>query len=242
MTRKSLWIALPLSLVLGGCLHGGATGYERQPVAEIEPVKLSTGQDANLIPLDKGSIWNYSFESEQESNGKVGQGQGAILTYQVTESETANNSTHATFELLQEKTVIERQRWIEDTTGVYQVSVGPKETAFSTPQPVMMFPVKDHQTFEWRGTGICPDGNWGQIVAKSKVLGSQDVDTDVGRISAIAVETNVTFTVSGKAGSAISTTWFKPGVGIVRFKQETLGDKIKTISILRLKNYSLKSK
>jgi len=68
--------------------------------------------------------------------------------------------------------------------------------------------------------------------------GIQECDTAMGRMQAVAIETRWTWGTGQKQGGAVSTTWWKPGVGIVRFRQE-IGVQGQTgVQLFRLKSYT----
>jgi len=95
-------------------------------------------------------------------------------------------------------------------------------------------PIKDNMKFQWKGSGICPDGNPGEMKVMSEVRGSEPIDTAVGKDTALAVESNTSFKSTKLTALLGITTWYKPGVGIVRLKQALVARGGNVVTTLKL--------
>jgi hypothetical protein len=134
-------------------------------------------------------------------------------------------------------TTDDRQKWLVSKDGMYQLTDSQSDVPYAPAQLVVPFPIKLNGTFDWHGKGIRPDGTTGEVSNFGKVLPIEQVDTAMGAFMAIPIETTSTF--GGK--TSINTTWFKPGMGIVRFYQSITDpktDNTKTM-ILTLRNWQL---
>ena len=221
-------------LATAGCGHGGGSAYQPKPVPKVEAVAVKEGIEQNLLPLDEGNQWTYTVSVTAIAGGRRLGGEKE-QTFKVAKVEPQGDGKKATFELWLDGKLSDRQVWLVNSKGIFQVATGLDLKPFTSPQPVIFFPVTPGATFDWNGN--TPQG---ASVVKSKVLGPQEVDTDSGRVSAIAVSSNSQITTSKGKGSSSSTIWLCPGTGIVRFvQQETSGSRVGQI-VMRLKSHSLK--
>jgi hypothetical protein len=228
-------------LVLGlcGCNKDGS-GYVAKPVPKVEDVKLSQGDEKNLFPLVEGNQWVYTSEVVlQDSKGQQ-RSQKSVLTFAVKSVQSAADGKTGLIEISDGGKVTEKQEWQVTSKGIFQVSAGDKGIKFTPPQLALEFPATAGSTFKWEGKGLLPGGGEGMSKSTGKVLGPQQVDTDLGRMSAIAVETSQQWTADGKPGQASSTVWWAPKVGIVRFHQEIATKGIQAVQTLRLNSKSVK--
>ena len=90
------------------------------------------------------------------------------------------------------------------------------------------------------GTGPMPNGQIGQNSVEGEILGSQEVDTENGRLTSIAVENKTRFSVPNGTGKADSLMWLAPGVGIARYTQDASVGNTRALLVLKLKSHSLK--
>lgn len=215
-------------------------GYVPQPVEKPEPVALAKGQERSLMPLSRDSVWTYKLTTEIYRDGELVGSGDQIVTYVVLKSEKSGDRTTATLELRSGDKVIDRQEMYQDATGLFQTTVGINPIVkFSPPQPILLSPVDEHKEFSYKGMGLKPDGKAGAFSSKSSIHESQSVDTDQGAFSAIPIETTINYgPESTKPGHNV--TFFRPGLGIVRFRQETSSGRQLVVTTLRLKNYAIK--
>ncbi|MFZ4508437.1 MAG: hypothetical protein ACOYON_12155 [Fimbriimonas sp.] len=231
-----------VGLALIGC-GNRAPGYTPAPREAVDPVKVDVADKTSLMPMRVGSQWIYSLEIRKMDGARVLDSGSGEVVYKVVKSEETNGTVRATLELSQGDKVVDRQRWTVSAAGVYQASVlyDNKDTPFlPTPQPIVMSPPTDGQKFTWKGTGITPAGSPGQMSFESTTELNQEVDTEIDRFSAVAIRTITKFKLNAKDGRAESNSWFTPGVGLVRYVQETAVGSQSTAVVLKLKSFSLR--
>ncbi len=224
---KQTLLALPL-LTLVGC-RSGASGYTPVPPPKVEAVSLDLKSAGDLMPLEVGNAWTYAMKVQATQKGKATGGNQGSLTYRV---DSKRGDGGALLVLEQDGMVQDRQIWRSSPDGLYQLSGGPNQTPYTPPQPVAPFPLKEGAKFRWSGKGLMANGKVAHGEATSDVAAPQKIDTAMtgadATMSAIPITTNTTF----PGGKSVNTTWFKPGVGMVRYRQETTGDDGRNVVIL----------
>ena len=186
------------------------------------------------MPLDVGNQWVYTLRMQTVQGSKsLGAGEDTVV-YRV-ESLAPNGD--AVMVLEQGDHILDRQGWRSDASGLYQTSSGVNQFPYEPVQPIALLPLTTGKKFGWTGKGIMSDGTVGFGASTSEVLPPQNVDTKMGALSAIPVLSLSSF----RTGKTMSTSWFKPGVGLVRLRQETVGPKgRRDVMLLTLTNYALK--
>lgn len=235
--------SLILVVAAVGCGKEGG-GYKPTPVAKVAPVTIAEGSEQDLFPLVVGNQWVYNMEfSVEATNQQPQQGQGD-LTFRVSSVvNEPDGSKKATIDILTAGKLNERQVWRTNKKGLFQITTGQiaNQVTYTPAQPAILFPVTPGKTFTWSGSGAYPGGGKGTSNSRGVILGSREVDTDMGRMSAIAVESDQSWTTDkGVKGRAASTIWFAPQVGIVRFRQEIAAGNVTAVQKLTLKSKSLK--
>lgn len=234
MKIQHLSLAL-VAIAIVGCRGGDGNGYTPVPPSKLEPVSVKPGQEATLMPIAVGNQWTYNVETIIATQKGKAQRKGE-LTFKITKVDDTSNGKRATIDILSSGKVTERQIWLVNDKGIYQVSTGvAKPVTYSTPIPLILFPVDKNKTFKWKGSG----GPYQRSI-DAKILENQEVDTDEKRYSAIGVETkgeNKDGKVTQKTSGII---WFVPGVGLVRYRESTLSSENATEQLLQLKSHSLK--
>lgn len=230
--------ALVAPLLIVGCSGGsGGGGYVPTPTAKITPASVKAGEEATLLPFKVGNTWTYSMKVEQQVGARSAR-QTKDATFRVAKVDQVNGRTQATMELMADGKVMDKQVWYVDSKGIYQVSIGDgpkKNRTFSTPIPAILFPVEIGKKFEWKGTD-----QKSTMAYNSQIRGVEEVDTDMKRLSAYAIETKGT-SVSGKVTENTDRTiWFAPGIGMVRISESTKSSKGASAMLLSLKNYTVK--
>lgn len=219
--------------VLVGC--GGPKEYKPKPVAKVETTTVDALTPENVLPLKEGNRWVYAVTTQTQAGDKSvpEEGELAIEVDRIVEKE---GGKLATMRILRDGREVDRQNWLVNAKGLYQTTgiVNGREIAFSPPQPLVLFPVKEGETFEWKGKGVCPDGFAGTVRAKNTVTGVMDVDTGLGRKSGVAVESSQDFTSSANKGGMAVTTWYAPNIGILRILQTTVVKRGTVQTTLRL--------
>jgi hypothetical protein len=220
-----------------GC-GGGKGGYQASPSAKIEPATVKGGIES-LFPLEVGNEWTYTVEARSIQGNQEGTGAGEIML-RVAKVDQVPEGRKATVELVIDGNVRERQVWLVKPDGIYQVAAGAEMVQFSSPQPVILMPAEAGQKFTWKGSGILPGGATGASTVDHQIRGSQEVDTDMGRLAGIAVESNSRFRADNSDGVGTTMLWFAPNVGIVRSRVEYRHGNKSVVQVIRLKSHSLK--
>jgi len=187
-----------------------------------EVAKLSSGQEATLMPFTIGATWIYALETTRTINGRDAGGESGTIQFKVAKTVPKSGGTQAVIEVSREGQMTDRQIWLLNSKGLYQVAVGLNSALYTPMQPLVIFPVVENATFAFDGTGPTAVGKIGKMTGSGKILASQGLDTELGRMSGIPVESLSKFTTDNGQGQMENTTWFKPGVGIVRLKQTVL--------------------
>lgn len=238
--NKLYLIGAPLAVlaVLAGCQGGGASGYKPKPAPKVESAEVKAGEEQSLFPLAVGSQWVYTVGVRvSTSDGKSGQQQSEI-TLRCTKVDDVEGGKEATLEARNaEGTVTDTQVWKVTDKGIFQVAAGTKAARFEPPVPNVTFPIAIGETVAWKGKGPMPAGEMLEGTAKVKTLGYQEIDTDMGRMSALAVETRFEWGGQNK-GVAVGTAWWRPNYGFVRFRQEIVAGERAAVQLLKLKSYT----
>lgn len=220
--------------MLAGC-RNPAPGYTPQPPPPVEPVSAKeVKKSTDLMPLAVGNQWIYTLRMETvEGRRRLGAGEDTVV-YRV-ESVAPNGD--AVMVLEQNGTVLDRQGWRSNESGLYQTTSGANQFPYTPAQPIALLPLTTGKRFSWKGKGVMSDGTVGYGTSESEVLPPQNVDTTMGTLSAIPVLSRSSF----RSGRNVSTSWFKPGVGLVRLRQETAGANGRhDLMLLTLTTYTLK--
>ncbi len=231
---------LPISVVIiasvaVGCSGGSGGGYVPTPVPKIEPIKVQTGQEASLFPLATGNSWTYSATTVARAANQTQQGTKDAI-FKVTKVEDISGGKRATLELTIDDKVVDRQVWIVNSKGIYQVSVsGQRPRTFSTPIPAVTFPVEAGKKFSWSGS----DGK-AKMSYDSEIVGIGEVDTEMKRMSAVSIDAKGSSTTNNVTEKTERTIWFVPGIGIVRIRESTAGKNAASELLLSLKSYTVK--
>lgn len=231
---------LGVALILTGCGSGGGGAYKPKPAPKVETVEVKAGEEKSLMPVAKGSQWVYAVNFRmQQRGGQTGEQNGDV-TFRITETEPQGDGTKASFVTVNtDGKQGETQTWLIDSTGIYQLTGGMEKEDFVPPLPNVAFPIKVGETFKWKGKGPFPGGLKGEATATSKVVGYQEVDTEMGRMSALAIENRTEWTTSDdKKAISAGMTWWRPNYGFVRIRQEVLVGDTVAVQLFKLKSYT----
>lgn len=235
--NRHAWIPILALMGVAGCGKGGGSAYQPKPVPKVEAIAPKEGIDQNLIPLDEGNQWTYT-EQVVRVMGTQRQQASVEQIFRVTKSTRTPEGVKATIELSANGKLTDRQVWLANDKGLYMLSQGLNDKPFTPPQPVILYPVEAGKSFKWQGSSIGPDGKTSTSTIESNILGNQEVDTETSHVSAIAIESKISF--DKKDQSESSTMWVQPGTGIVRLVQQVVAGKVGGQITLKLKSYSLK--
>ena len=227
-------------LLVAGALAGWgcnqqpkAEGYKPEEVKTVTIAEFEPGKEEVLMPFKVGNEWVYEVDIDMRLRNQAAREQTTReLVFRCTNVRPVGKQTRAVMEAVEDDKVNERQVWILNNKGLFQTSVGMPEIPFEPAQPAFRRPVKPGSTFQWQGKGFVPDGSVSDAQSESKIEPLQEVDTGIGRIKAYPVTT----VTKWKNGVAQSTTWWAPGIGIVRYRQEVAAAGGVAIQVMRLKS------
>jgi hypothetical protein len=243
MKLRNILFASAALAVVAGCGPGDA-GAEYQPVPakKIEPATIPAGQEARLFPVKEGNQWSYKVERLVVVPGR----QANVpeeFTMRVARVDSNENATQATMELVRNDVVLNRHVWRITKDGVYQVSVGMDNNIVTNQphQPAIVFPPEKGKTFTWEGKGQTPLG-FHNGVYQSEIIGPEEVDTEMGRVSAIKVETFGVIKTPQGEGKLNSSYWFAPDIGLVRWREEVVApnEQAGQVVMMRLVNHTVR--
>ncbi len=227
MKRVIALIVVPVALA--GC--GSSDGYTAKPAKKVADVSFKPGDEASLMPLKVGNQWVYTIESAQGSSE---------LTLKVSEVKVEGDATNATMIATMSGSPSSPTAWRVDKTGIYQVSDGPNRT-FDPPQLLVAFPLELNKEHKRTTKGPHPFGETvGSMETMVKYVGPQDVDVDGDRIAAMAVESVTTWQSATGPAASRGMTWWTPGVGFVRQRQEVGVGQGRAVVVMKLKSHSFK--
>jgi hypothetical protein len=237
---------LLLALVALGCTPGDRGAARAAAASRIPPAKIQPGKEADLMPLKVGNQWVYAYEQiVQLANGREDV-KRETMTWSVVKATPIPGGTRAVVEVRANGKEVDRQTWRADGSGIYQEAISTKNLAYAPALPVLRFPVEANPRVKWSGRGVQPVGTVGPMDVDIQVLGSQEVDTDAGRMSAVAIESTSRFSVRARNGQstkgmAANTAWYRPGVGLVRYRSEVAVGGVLGVTVLKLKSTNLKT-
>ena len=227
-----------LALVVVGC---GKAEYKPVPVKEPKAEDVSKITAESLYPLKVGNKWTYALEITREVEGKAPEQATVEISYEVKSvSNPSTGVTRGVIVMAEEGKVRDEQTWEIDGGGVHQLSVGKTPILFSPKQTIVKFPIKYDDVYSYKGTGVTPLGDTGNMDYKFSTHEPQNVDTDSGRMNGIFVESSGTFKSAKGEGVVGNNSWFVPGVGLGRFKQVVSIKGARSSLTLRLKSYTIK--
>jgi hypothetical protein len=223
MNRYYLFI--PLAIALAGCGQGGS--YTPKPVDKIEPASVAAGEEAKLYPLKVGNQWVYSSESG---------GRTEEVTIKVASVRQEGDATYGTLTTTLSGGDSRSVEIKVDSKGIFQVT-SPSGAVYTPPQLLVQFPL-DSPMATLDFTGPYPFNGEGAQQMAVKYIGVQEVDTDMGRMSTLAVESITTWTTEAGPARSYTITWWAPGIGFVRQRQEIALPESSAVILMKLKSYS----
>ena len=227
MKRAIVIVAVPLALF--GC--GQREGYSPERAKKVADAAVKPGDEASLFPLKLGNQWVYTIESNQGTNE---------LTLKVTDVHQEGGATIAALTITLDNDPPSVSRFKVDGNGIYQMSDG-KGRDYDPPLLLVAFPLEPGRQTKESVTGPRPfGGTMGPMESTLAYLGPQHVDVVKDRIGALAVESIQTWQT--EQGQAVSrgVTWWTPGVGFVRRRQEFGVGQDRGIVLIKHKSHSFK--
>jgi len=234
---KHPWFIAPVLAMAWGC-----GGPEATPPATVPagPFALSASDESTLIPMASGNQWVYSVEETVQREGVPDETTKNEMIWRMVNAREGKEGTLVTCEMVLGGKVVDRQVWTKSSKGFFQLTGLMDTASFSSPQPIVVFPVKQGQKADWLGLGPTPNGSVGRIKFSTEVMGPEDVDTETDRLHAIAFHSTTEFTVKGTTGHCETVSWFKPGLGLVRYRSAVAFGKTASSIVLRLKSSTVK--
>jgi hypothetical protein len=214
MSRCCLPIAA--AILAGGCQSN--LGYEPIKVAEPKPVAMEGVTGEGLLGLEPGKKWTYVTETIVQGKDQTRR-EKSVIEIIAAKEVSSSNGKEVTLEFTRDGKLIDSQTWQVRANGAYQLSTGVKSVPFSSALPIVPLPLVPNKVVSWSGTGQTVIEQAGMMNSQIRVRGVETVDTVSGKRSGIAVETKTTFQAGKLKGSSTFTTWFQPGVGIIRLRQ-----------------------
>lgn len=230
---KIVLLSLPL-LLAAGC-RKAAPGYIPVAPPPIEPVKAAEVRTPTaLMPLDLGNHWTYTLQSQSFAGEKLQGSTELTVEYRVAEV-SPNGDARVVLEANGKP--IDQQGWRSSPSGLYQVTSGLRSDPVVPIQPLALLPLTAGRKYTWEGMGPVSEGRVARSRTTSEILEPQNVDTQIGTLSAVPIVTQTEYA----DGRMENTTWFRPGVGLIRLRQETFGAKgHRDVLLLTLTNYAIK--
>src|SRR5687767_3004211 len=119
--KMHCWIAVAALAAVVGCGKGGGS-YEPKPLKK--PASATAAKDADLMPLAVGNQWTYEVTGQAVAkNGQVVQIAGE-LTWKVVKVDKSGGETRAIVDVVSKDKRTDRQEWLINSKGIYQVSIG----------------------------------------------------------------------------------------------------------------------
>lgn len=237
MKKLIFFIPLLVSTVLLGCHKGQPKQAESSKANQ-----MNYNANKPLLPLAKGNQWQYSAYKTIQSPQNANTYKSTYLFEVTNLTQTSNGEQQATIDVTSNGKLVERKIWTVGKNGIYQAAGGEKGALFTPPMPIVPFPIQNHGEFTWNGTGPMELGANTASSLTGRFLGTEDFDTDAGRFKGITVESHQDWTQNNKPATALSQSWWIPGVGLGRLIEVTALPNVRLEIILRLKSYKLSPK
>lgn len=228
MKRISYNLGIAMTLAaLAGCGKGGGSAYKPKPVEEVPPAVIAKGSETNLLPLAVGNTWVYETQSTQVTPAGSQQSSGEV-TFRVTKVQEGPNGKTATIEVLNKDKVVEQMLWRVSEKGIFEVgdvryaTPGVPKPMIPTepPLPLVVFPTEQGKVTKATINGLRPDGKVGEATYVITDEGVQEVDTNIGRMSALAVRSRTEYKNDAVNYTYNRLAWWAPDKGIVRMVLE----------------------
>ncbi len=112
--------------------------------------------------------------------------------------------------------VLRRSLFVVDARGVSRLAMGPRaETKIVPPMPFLRYPVRPDTVYVWQGR-LMAGGSSVPAQSLSRVSGPETVQTPAGTFRTYRVDSLISATRGRRVEWQRTTTWFAPGVGLVR--------------------------
>jgi hypothetical protein len=215
--------------VIGGCSAAGAAGgYKPKPVEPVKPASVQPGQESVLFPAQEGAQWTFAGQSTSVTPQGTNQNEVEVV-FKIVKVEETPEGKLATIEVFTDGVLGDRVQWRVGPKGIVNVSASRRNpetnqvttVPYNPPYPMLSFPLKPGASSTVTTSGVRPGAPDGPMKVTITNLGVQEVDTKgIGRVSAYAAETVSEFSNSNLKYRVVSTSWWAPDKGVVRYLQE----------------------
>lgn len=203
----------------------------------IDRSSLDGKSPMDLMPHEVGDQWVYENPAGDE------------VVFKVAESTKKGDVVDFRIDVLVEGEVRDSTNWRISPEGFFQTAAK-KGMKFEPALPIATFPIEYGKEVSYDGVGPYPGtaDKSGKQAVLSRVRDVELIDTPMGQMSAMAIETVTRYNTNNSKGEAIGVQitariWMAPGYGIVLYKDgaRTLDGQTGSSS-LKLKSFSGKSK
>lgn len=214
--------ALSVAL-LAGCGKGGGSAYKPGQEQEVPAAEIAAGTEQKLLPLTEGATWVYDSESTQ-AGPQGSQSSRSEVTFRVAKVKDVDGAQVATINILANGKKVEEVVWRNSKAGIHELGdvrlKSPDEkkapVMYEPPLPLVPFPASSKEPKTITVKGLRPDGSIGAAQYTVANEGVEEVDTDMGRMSALSVRNETKFKVGPLDYQFGRKTWWAPDKGIVR--------------------------
>jgi len=238
---KHLWPAAILFFAVGCGSSSGPSTSVNKSAEPVVPATVRPGEEATLFPAVVGNQWTFDAEGTSVTQGHNPVSEHLEVKFKVTKVEQTPNGKAVEIEISTTEKVTNRQRWLINKDGIFLTDTGLVLQPLEPMQPMLKFPVKDGEKYTWVGTGPFGKVAKAKMSSDSVVKGSRLVDTEMGQMSAVLVDSNSKVDTGKTKGVTQISIWFKPGTGIVRLEQGLGFPGARQVETLRLKSFTPKS-
>jgi len=207
-----LSLILGISLGLVGCNKGDEKPAPAADAPKVEAFPEGTTV-SDLFPTTPGAQSTFAVNQKGQ------------ITLRVKDVKEAGENKTVSIEIVENEKVSDTTVWQVGPKGIFQVDARNGQKY----EPMQMAVAPDFDSREelkYDGKGPFPSTepgkpDYGQITGLLRNRGIETVDTDMGQIQALSVESAYGYESGGKKYAVRNTTWFAPKYGIVRFVQTT---------------------
>ncbi len=226
-----LSLILGISLGLVGCDKGDEKAAPPADAPKVEAFPEGT-TISDLFPTTPGAQSTFAAGTSQ-------------LTLRVKGVKDSGEDKIVTVELVEKDAVTDLVEWQVGPKGIFQLNARNGQK-YDPPQMSAAPDFASRAELKYAGKGPFPSvetgkPDYGTMNGLLRNRGIETVDTDMGQIQALAVESGYNYESGGKKYAIRNTTWFAPKYGIVRFIQSTLReDGAKSEIAMKLKGFRSK--
>jgi hypothetical protein len=210
-----LTLMLGAAMTLSGCNKNEEKAVVPGDAPKVEAFPEGT-KVTDLFPATPGAQSTYSA-------GGTGE-----ITLKIVDVKDAGENKVITMQTIEQSKVTDTLMWQIGPKGIFQLNAR-NGKAYDPPQMSAGPDFNSKTEVKYAGKGPFPSvetgqPDYGDIKGALKNRGIETVDTDMGQIQALAVESAYIYKSGGKNYRILNTTWFAPKYGIVRMVQTTQRD------------------